>query len=1050
MNSKKNKAATLKELKRRYKLLFDHSMEAAYVTTPEGAVIDINHAALELFGFSREEFLNLNVSQLYVESNIREKALTVLEKKGFLKDFEYELYKKNKEKIIVRENCVAVKDGDKVVMYYCTLRDITQEKRLEEKLSTIYTLSREMSLSLDIDRVSELLVDAAKDVLNFDICALLLIDKKRNELYVKEYYGYDEKIKEFRMALDSPVGITAHVVQTGSTYYSPNVKKDKTYVDYCSETNSELCVPIKVGDKILGVIDAESKKLSAFSEDDRRLLETLAAQAAVATENVRLFDELSSLERFHETIVTSFNEGIWIEDEKGFCTYVNPKECEMLGYAREEIVGKHWTEFISPSEHEHVNHETETRKNGRASSYQTKLITKKNEKIPVIVSAAPLFKEGKYIGTVTAITDIQKQKKAEEDLKKSKEEYQTIFENLPGVAFTLDEEGRLLEANRGAEEVTGLRLSDYKEKKFSEIGLLDEKDLLKAFKEFKKNLEGEITEKTTYNVNVKNGKKILLELIGIPLKEGGKVTKILDVGTDVTKQREAERALRESQQKFSSLFYNHPEAMVYLDEEGIIRDINPRFTDLFGYTLEEINGKNINSGIVHPEGKIKEGKYLDKRALKDGYFNYETVRKKKDGTIFPVSLSGSPVVIDGKRKGIIGLYIDITERKKIEEKVSAIYTLSKEMSLSRDIDRISQIVLDTAEKILNFGNIDLFLVDEENDLLCLKECRGLKEPEMETRIPLHGKRGITAHVARTGEPLNISDVQKDKRYLLGLKKSRSELCVPLKVRDKIIGVLDAESTVPNAFSEDDRQLLETLASQAAVAIENAQLVERITHVSELQQLFISILSHDLKNPLTVIKGYEGLIKKHADKKLRRYIRGMGRSVRKIEKIISDAEFYSKLKEKSSKGNFNKINLDNVIKETLTNLEKLVEQKNIEMIYIPNGVSPMDANPLLEDVFLNLLDNAIKYSPEGSKVEVRVTDKGERWRVSVKDWGQGISDEEKDYIFERFKRGNVSVKGAGLGLAIVKEIVTLHDGNVWVEDNPEGGSMFVVELPKIKD
>jgi diguanylate cyclase (GGDEF)-like protein/PAS domain S-box-containing protein len=121
-------------------------------------------------------------------------------------------------------------------------------------------------------------------------------------------------------------------------------------------------------------------------------------------------------------------------------------------------------------------------------------------------------------------------------------------------------------------------------------------------------------------------------------------------------------------QEFAAVFRNNPEALVYIDEEGTIININPRFTELFGYTLGEIKGRNIDSGIVHSTSKLEEGEKLTKKSLK-GYLNFETIRKKKDGTLFPVSLSISNIVIDGKLKGGIGIYIDITERKKMEEEL---------------------------------------------------------------------------------------------------------------------------------------------------------------------------------------------------------------------------------------------------------------------------------------------------------------------------------------------------------------------------------------------
>ena len=134
-------------------------------------------------------------------------------------------------------------------------------------------------------------------------------------------------------------------------------------------------------------------------------------------------------------------------------------------------------------------------------------------------------------------------------------------------------------------------------------------------------------------------------------------------------RKNAEEALRQSQQEFISIFKDNPEAIVYVDEKGIILDINLRFSKLFGYSLKEIKGKNINSGIIHPPEKIEEGKDIDNKASLKGYVNFETIRRKKDGTLFPVSISGSPVIVDGNPRGIIGMFVDITERKNTEEQL---------------------------------------------------------------------------------------------------------------------------------------------------------------------------------------------------------------------------------------------------------------------------------------------------------------------------------------------------------------------------------------------
>ncbi|HZK40082.1 MAG TPA: diguanylate cyclase [Atribacterota bacterium] len=137
---------------------------------------------------------------------------------------------------------------------------------------------------------------------------------------------------------------------------------------------------------------------------------------------------------------------------------------------------------------------------------------------------------------------------------------------------------------------------------------------------------------------------------------------------EITKRKQIEESLRISKKEFDSLFRSSPEALVYLDKKGTFLDANLRFCQLFGYSLTEIKGRNIDDGLIHPPDKIEEGKELSIKGL-TGYLNFETMRKKKDGTLFPVSISTTPLLIDGQIKGEIGIYIDITERKQLEEKL---------------------------------------------------------------------------------------------------------------------------------------------------------------------------------------------------------------------------------------------------------------------------------------------------------------------------------------------------------------------------------------------
>ncbi|MGB6371446.1 MAG: PAS domain S-box protein [Atribacterota bacterium] len=186
---------------------------------------------------------------------------------------------------------------------------------------------------------------------------------------------------------------------------------------------------------------------------------------------------------------------------------------------------------------------------------------------------------------------------------------------------------------------------------------------------------------------------------------------LLFITRDITDQKKVEKALRISQQEFASLFKSSPEALVYTDERSNILDVNPRFTELFGYTLEEIKGRNIDDSMIHPSDKIEEGKKLTEKALR-GYFYCETIRKKKDGTLFPVSISATPLIIDRQAKGEIGIYIDITERKQNETMQKVLYNISRAANspislkqLYKTIHKELGTIIDTTSITMNTGMV---------------------------------------------------------------------------------------------------------------------------------------------------------------------------------------------------------------------------------------------------------------------------------------------------------------------------------------------------------
>jgi len=243
----------------------------------------------------------------------------------------------------------------------------------------------------------------------------------------------------------------------------------------------------------------------------------------------------------------------------------------------------------------------------------------------------------------------------------------------------------------------------------------------------------------------------------------------------------------------------------------------------------------------------------------------------------------------------------------------------------------------------------------------------------------------------------------------------------------------------------DRDITERKQAEETLKNYTAKLEE----MNRLKDLFADIMHHDLLNPLGNIKlASETLLcAENMDKGMSDRLLMIKRNADRLIEMTRSAGTYARLEsaDKLEKSNHD---LNEMFKTAANNFKSMLDEKNMKLDYQPKGRCYAMVNPVFEDVFSNLLSNAIKYSPAGNKIEVNIKDEKENCRFYIKDWGPGIKEEDKAKLFVRFQRADKGgVKGTGLGLAIVKRIVELHGGRVWIEDNPEGGSVFYVEIPK---
>jgi PAS domain S-box-containing protein len=234
--------------------------------------------------------------------------------------------------------------------------------------------------------------------------------------------------------------------------------------------------------------------------------------------------------------------------------------------------------------------------------------------------------------------------------------------------------------------------------------------------------------------------------------------------------------------------------------------------------------------------------------------------------------------------------------------------------------------------------------------------------------------------------------------------------------------------------------------------ERKKVEEELRHSNELKDLFTDIMRHDLLNPAGNARGFSDvLLEMEEDPSKARILRIMQRSINKLIDMIETAAKFAKL-ESEEELEVMMMDIMDILNDATEQFDQQLQEKNMVIEMRADGSYPSMLNPIVEEIFVNYISNAIKYSPENTRIIIDIQDCNYEWKVNVIDFGDGIQDKSKPLVFDRFKRVDKSgVKGTGLGLAIVKKIAVLLGGTVGVDDNPEGkGSVFWVRLNKVHD
>jgi len=571
----------------------------------------------------------------------------------------------------------------------------------------------------------------------------------------------------------------------------------------------------------------------------------LKAHMIFKNERKEFEDKLKDSEEKYRSLFENMPGVYYRADTEANIIMINPAGVGLFGFnSPEDIIGKNLTEdlYFNPEDRKKFLEDLKNSK-GYVKDYEVTL--KKKDGTPVVTSTTSHFyydKEGNIAGVEGVFVDITERKQAEDMLNEEKELLQTFMDNIPDSIYFKDDKNRFIRVNKTKarnsrttpSNMIGKTDFDFLPPEQAEKSFIDDVQVMKSGKPIINKVE-RITNKDGIE------KWVLVSKIARYNKKG-KAIGTMGISRDITNLKEAEEALRKSHQEFASLFNSSPEALVYLDEEGNILNINPRFTELFGYTLEEVKGRNIDDGMIHPDNKIEEGKRLSKKSFEE-CLNYETIRKKKDGTLFPVHISASPVIIKGEKKGFIVVYKDVTERKQNEKLQQVLYNISKAANSFVPLNQLYKTIHKELGTIIDTTNFYIALVNEKEDKIYFPYHQDEKDNNFPV-LKLSSNNTPTTYVIRTGQPLLLSRKQLEEMIAQGELKPIGSITnksiwlgVPLKVEDRIIGAMAVQSyTNPHLYTQKDIQIMEFVSEQIATAIERKRMEEELKRLAHYDVL----------------------------------------------------------------------------------------------------------------------------------------------------------------------------------------------------------------------
>jgi signal transduction histidine kinase len=388
--------------------------------------------------------------------------------------------------------------------------------------------------------------------------------------------------------------------------------------------------------------------------------------------------------------------------------------------------------------------------------------------------------------------------------------------------------------------------------------------------------------------------------------------------------------------------------------------------------------------------------------------------------------------------------------------------VSLTLNSTLNLDDLLQYIIKTAIEVLDCEAASLLLYDEKRNQLFFAAASNADVRQM-SGVPLD--TSLAGSIFREGKSINISDVRGDPRHFTPVSQqlnfeARSLLGVPMRIRDKGVGVLEALNHREGTFSQADERLLSVLASQAAVAIQNARLVQalekanaEVIETDRLKTSFLALASHELRTPLGIIIGYATFLQDENEGEVNEQAERVLEAAGRMRSVIEAMTSLQRLQAMSLTLKPRVVPIQQVLSAAYEEMRPLAEEMRHTVSFdMPEHSLLVRADPeKLTPAFVNIINNAIRFTPKGGSLTIGAAEKSGSVGVWIGDNGIGLAPEQLSKIFQEFYQVESGTTrhfgGLGIGLTIAKGLIETQAGRIWAESEGLGrGTLIKVLMP----